>query len=156
VFRRNMEVVEEIRGNKAVEDEAIAWVMGLERRAGRDPRDTRHDAQNPADLISPPRVIEVKAFGASARGNDLSLETNQVDEARGNPNFFLYVVEDVRQGDPDRFTLKVLGGTRLRRLLDRAKEQRYFSVPWPVADYESSPSTIDTKESPRTPSSEVE
>jgi hypothetical protein len=133
----------EIRGNKAVEDAAIAWVVALERRAGRDPRDTRHDARSPADLVSPPRVIEVKAFGTSTRGNDLWLETNQVEEARRNPDFYLYVVENVRQGDPSRFTLRILGGVRLKQLLERAKEQRYFTVPWPVADYDSAPSFID-------------
>ena len=137
----------EFRGNKAVEDAAIKWVMELERRAGRTPRDTRHGARSPADVVSPPRVIEVKAFGTSTRGNDLWLETNQVDEARRNPNFFLYVVENVRQGDPAQFKLKVLGGERLARLLARAKEQRYYLVPWPVADYDSAPSVIDPENS---------
>lgn len=60
-------------------------------------------------------------------------------EARSNPDFFVYVVENVRQGDPAHFTLKVLGGERLKRLLLRAKEQRFFTVPWPVADYDSIP-----------------
>jgi hypothetical protein len=45
-------------------------------------------------------VIEVKAFGLSARGNDLWLETRQVDEARTNGRFRLYVVDNVRKGDP--------------------------------------------------------
>src|SRR6266540_1459799 len=41
------------------------------------------------------------------------------------------------QGDPAQFTLKVLGGQRLARLLERAKEQRYYTVPWPVSDYDA-------------------
>jgi hypothetical protein len=41
-----------------------------------------------------------------------------------------------RQGEPDGFTLKILGGERLQRLLRRAKERRYYEVPWPVADYD--------------------
>jgi hypothetical protein len=41
---------------------AIAWVMDLERKAGRQPVDTRF-AGAPADIASAPRVIEVKAFG---------------------------------------------------------------------------------------------
>ena len=63
----------EIQGNKAIESAAIAWVMDLERRAGRDPVDTRF-AGAPADVSSPPRVIEVKAFGKSNRGYDLWLD----------------------------------------------------------------------------------
>jgi hypothetical protein len=35
----------------------------------------------PADIESPPRVIEVKAFGTSTRGYDLPLEVRQLDEA---------------------------------------------------------------------------
>jgi len=33
-----------MRGNKAAEDAAIAWVMAIERRAGREPRDNRYEA----------------------------------------------------------------------------------------------------------------
>jgi hypothetical protein len=126
----------ELTGNKSIEEAAIAWVMARERAAGREPVDTRHRGA-PADIESPPRLIEVKAFGKTTRGMELWLETKQVEEARRNPNFHLYVVENVRQGDPSLFTLKVLGGERLQRLLARAKEQRYFMVPWPVADYDS-------------------
>jgi hypothetical protein len=57
------------------------------------------------------------------------LETRQVDEARKNPNFYVYVVENVRQGDRALFTLRVLGGARLQHLLIRAKEQHYYTVP---------------------------
>jgi len=126
----------EIHGNKAIENAAISWVMEYERSKGREPMDTRY-AGAPADIESSGRVIEVKAFGRSNRGFDLWLETRQVDEARRNPNFFLYVVENVRQGDPTAFTFKIIGGDRLARLLERAKEQRYYTVPWPVADYDS-------------------
>ncbi len=129
-------------GNKAVESAAIDWVMTLERMAGRNPRDARYE-RGPADIESPPRVIEVKAFGKSNRGFDLWLETRQVEEARSNPNFYLYVVENVRQGDSSLFTLRVLGGDHLQRLLRRAKEQHYFTVPWPVADYDSCPMGLD-------------
>jgi Protein NO VEIN, C-terminal len=128
----------ELRGNKAIEDAAITWVMQLERDAGREPRDTRYRGA-PADIESAPRMIEVKAFGKSNRGNDLWLETRQVDEAHENPDFYVYVVENVAQGDLAGFKLKVLGGERLARLLERAKEQRYYTVPWPVADYDSAP-----------------
>jgi hypothetical protein len=127
-----------LSGNKAVEDAAIEWVMGLERTAGRQPRDTRYEGA-PADIESPPRLIEVKSFGTSNRGYDLWLEVRQVQEATDNPEFYVYVVENIRQGDPKQFTLRVLGGNRLQHLLKRAKEQRYYTVPWPVADYDSCP-----------------
>ncbi len=128
--------------NKAIEEAAIAWVIQLERQAGRNPRDTRHQGA-PADLESPPRLIEVKAFGTMTRGYDLWLELRQVEEALRNPNFYIYVVENVRQGHPEHFTLKVLGGERLARLLERRKEQRYFSVPWPVSAYDKCPTALD-------------
>lgn len=128
----------ELVGNKAIEDAAVKWVMELERAIGRQPQDTRNKGAA-ADIESPPRVIEVKAFGTSNRGYDLWLETRQVDEAHTNPNFHVYVVENVRQGDPSLFTLRVLSGARLQHLLTRAKEQRYFTVPWPVAVYDSCP-----------------
>ncbi len=60
-------------------------------------------------------------------------------EADRNLNFYVYVVENVRQGDPALFTLRVLGGVDLRRLLERKKEQHYFTVPWPVAAYDALP-----------------
>jgi hypothetical protein len=124
--------------NRAVEDAAIAWVMDLERIAGRQPRDARI-GPSPVDIDSPPRVIEIKAFGTTARGFELWLEVPQVEEARRHPDFYLYVVENIRQGDPALFTLKVLGGERLQKCLAHAKEHRYYTLPWPVADYDSTP-----------------
>jgi Domain of unknown function (DUF3883) len=135
-------VVAQLTSNKAVEDAAIAWVMELELAAGRQPRDTRYTG-GPADIESPPRLIEVKSSGTSSRGDDLLMEVRQVEEARRNPDYYVYVVENVRQGDPAKFTLRVLGGTRLQRLLGRAKEYRGYSVPWPVADYDNCPLGLD-------------
>jgi hypothetical protein len=134
------------RSNKAVEDAAIAWVLEFERREGREPRDTRYDGPSPADIVSPPRTIEVKAFGNGARGTDLWFEVPQFEEARRNSQFYLYVVENLRQGDPEKFTLKILSGVRLARLLDRARERRYFTVPWSVADYDLSNFNIESEE----------
>ncbi len=59
-----------------------------------------------------------------------------MEAARGNPNFYLYVVENVRQGDPEKFRLVVFGGDQLQRLLVRAREKRYYEVPIPVAEYD--------------------
>jgi hypothetical protein len=125
----------ELASNKAVEDAAIRWVIDYERDQGREARDVRYTGA-PGDVESDGRVIEVKAFGKSNRGFGLWLETRQVEEARSNPSFFVYVVENVRQGDPSAFSLKILGGERLRQLLEGAKERRYYEVPWPVADYD--------------------
>jgi Domain of unknown function (DUF3883) len=127
--------VAELVGNKAIEDAAIAWVIQLETAAGRRPQDTRYRGA-PADIESPPRLIEVKAFGKSTRGYDLLMEPRQLEEARANPDFYIYVVENVRQGNPLQFTLRVLAGDHLQRLLTRVKEYRYYGVPWPVADYD--------------------
>jgi hypothetical protein len=128
-----------LSGNKAVEEAAIRWVMQLERAAGRQPVDRRYDAKFPADIESPPRIIEVKAIGTSTRGWFLPLEVKQFDKAQQAPNFYIYVVENTRQGDPTEFTLKILGGKRLHQLLARARERRYYELPWPVAHYDGTP-----------------
>lgn len=47
------------------------------------------------------------------------------------------------RGDSALYTLKVIDGERLARLLERAKEQRYYTVPWPVGHYDSCPTTVD-------------
>jgi hypothetical protein len=88
-----------LRSNRAVENAAIAFVLAYEQAHGREATDTR-GGHAPADVESDDRVIEVKALGLSARGNDLWLETRQVDEARTNGRFHLYAVDNVRQGNP--------------------------------------------------------
>jgi hypothetical protein len=134
--------VVELVGNRAVEDAAIAWVIELERAAGKEPRDTRY-AGAAGDIESSGRVIEVKAAGTSSRGNDLWLEPRQVEEARRSPDFYVYLVENVRQGDPRLFTLKIFGGEQLQRLIARARERHYFEVPLPVAEYDSAPTSLE-------------
>ena len=123
----------------AVEHAAVAWVMEFERRAGREPVDRRYERAFPGDLESPPRIIEIKASAGSYRGWFLPLEPVQVEHARTDPSFFLYVVENVGQGDPASFTLRILAGDHLRVLMVRATERRYFEVPWPTADYDGTP-----------------
>lgn len=133
-----MRGVDELISNRQVEDAAIDWVMSLERAAGREPVDVRY-ARQAGDILSPPRTIEVKAIGRSARGADLPLELPQFAAAQNDPDFYLYVVDNVRQGDPAQFELRVLGGSHLQRLLLRVKEFRAYAMPWPVADYDSCP-----------------
>lgn len=126
----------ELRGNHAIERAALDHVLDPEREAGRVPRRTG----SPVDIESPPRAIEVKAVGkASCRGEDLWLEPAQVEALRDNPEGYLYIVENVKQGDPSLFTLRVLGGAQLQRLLANARERRYFTVAMPVSEYERLP-----------------
>lgn len=99
-----------LRANKEIEDAAVGWVISIEKQAGRSARDTRY-LGDAADISSPPRLIEIKAYGGSARGQELWLEPRQFDAARGNPDFWLYVVENVRQGDPAEFRLIRIGAT---------------------------------------------
>jgi hypothetical protein len=128
-----------LSGNKAIEDAAIAFVLELERQAGRSSVDRHYEKAFAADIESLPRIIEVKAVGGSQRGWFLPLQVPQVNEARSNPDFFVYIVDRIRQGNPTKFGLKVLGGERLARLLEKAKERRYFEVPVPVAEYDGAP-----------------
>ena len=136
----------ELIGNKAIEDAAITWVMHLERAAGREPHDTRH-AGAPGDIESSGRIIEVKAAGGTSRGVDLWLEARQVEEARSNRDFFLYLVENVKQGDPRLFTLRVFGGAQLARMLERVREKHYFELPVSVSEYDSAPTSVETSPS---------
>lgn len=122
-------------GNRQIENAAIAFVVSYERAHGREAVDTRGRGAA-ADLVSGDRTIEVKAYGGSGRGQDLWLEVRQFEEAATNPHFWLYIVDNVRQGDAGMFGLLRIGGNDLRVLLGRARERRYYEVPWPVADYD--------------------
>lgn len=124
-----------LQTNKAIEDATIGWVIEVERQAGRHATDSRYSG-SVADVVSPPRTIEVKAYGGSARGQELWLETRQVEAARSDPDFWLYLVENVRQGDPAQFRVLRIGGEELVALLQRATERRYYTVPFPVAVYD--------------------
>jgi hypothetical protein len=124
-----------LRTNKEIEDAAVDWVIQIEQQAGRNASDTRHSGAA-ADLASPPRLIEIKAYGGSARGQELWLEPRQFDAARSKPDFWLYIVENVRQGDPAEFRLIQIGREELTALLQRATERRYYTVPFPVAVYD--------------------
>ena len=131
-----MTTPEPITGNRAIENAAIAHVLAYEAGHGRAARDTR-GTNAAADVASDGRVIEVKAYGGSARGQDLWLEPRQVQEAEINPDFWLYIVENVRQGNPALFRLIELGGETLQTLLNRKVERKYFTIPWPVAVYDA-------------------
>jgi hypothetical protein len=118
--------------NREFADAAIAYVIACEEALGRDAMDTR-DTGAARDVVSDERVIEVKAYGTSARGQDLWRGVRQVEEARSNLKFWRYVVENVRQGGPGEFRLLPLGGERLQGVLARAVERRTtpFRGRWP-------------------------
>src|SRR6516162_7091328 len=76
---------ETLLANAEIEHAAIEHVLELERQAGREPVDV-HLQGFPYDVSSPPRKIEVKAFGGSARGAPVPLEDRQVKAAQEDPN----------------------------------------------------------------------
>ena len=126
--------------NAEIERKAVAYVIDFEQGEGRFPVDTHHKKGAAGDVESDGRIIEIKAYGQSARGQDLWLETRQVDEAERNPNtFWVYVVDNVRQGDPKKFGLRLLGGEQLARLIAKKRAQTTYIVPLPVAEYDSAP-----------------
>ena len=97
--------------NADIERAGIEYVMRLEREAGRHSEDVQLRGF-PYDVSSPPRIIEVKAFGGSARGAPIPLEDRQVRAARENPeNFYVYVVDNITAGDQAKISVhsRVLG-----------------------------------------------
>ena len=128
-----------LTSNHAVETAAVEFVIGYELRRGRLAVDRRYRPGYPADIESDGRLIEVKASGTSFRSWFLPLEESQRAAALSNDAFFIYVVENVRQGDPARFTLRILDSAHLRRLLKKAKLRSYYEMPWPTADYDATP-----------------
>lgn len=131
----------EIVGTEDIEKSAVAFVVARETQLGREPIDTRYVTSTPADLVSGDRLIEVKGYSGTSRGVDLWLETNQAQAAVSLGNFHLYLVENVRQGDPALFRLLDLHGEQLRRLMTRAVERSYVTVPWPDVEYDALSST---------------
>ena len=122
--------------NSETERVAIEHVMALERRAGRQPEDV-HLQGYPYDISSPPRKIEVKAFGGSARGAPIPLEDRQVKAAQEEPeHFYVYVVDNIADADRDKIAVRVLQGELLHAMLDRSTPQITY---WPTlrtADYD--------------------
>ena len=124
-------------GNQ-VEEAAIKLVIAVEVAEGRPARDARREPGASTDVVSGDRLIEVKAYGGSARGEDLWLEPAQVAAALAAPErFWLYVVDNVSQGDPEQFRLLRFGGDQWANMLAGRKERRYFEVPFSVKVYDA-------------------
>lgn len=113
-----------LSGNKAIEEAAIAFVMRLELEAGRSPIDRRYVTSFPADIESAPRIIEVKAVGGSQRGMVSAAGSAPGAGSESQPHFWIYIVDNVRQGDSMTFGLKVLG--RELGYSRRPAERRYY------------------------------
>ena len=129
--------------NAEIERAAIEYVMGLERQASRQPEDV-HLQGFPYDISSPPRKIEVKASGGSARGAPIPLEDRQVKAAREDPqNFYVYVVDNITAADQAKIAVRVLHGPVLRAMLDRAVPHITY---WPTlrtCDYDQIAMGVD-------------
>ncbi len=122
-----------------VEDRAVRHVIELERRLGREARDTRRVHGAPADIASGDRAIEVKASsGWQVRKNGLLYITGPQLRRAGDANFYVYIVENLGQSDPSKVEVRVLHGEDLRRLFAGAKADIY-QVPVRVGDYAKLP-----------------
>ncbi len=123
--------------NADIERAGIEYVLRLEREAGRHPEDVHDQRGFSYDVSSPPRKIEVKAFGGSARGAPIPLEDRQVKAAREDPeNFYVYVVDNIASGDQAKIAVRVLHGPVLRAMIDRTMPQITY---WPTlrtSDYD--------------------
>jgi len=127
---------EVLLANAEIEHVGIEYVMQLERQAGRQPEDV-HKQGFPYDVSSPPRKIEVKAFGGSARGAPIPLENSQVKAAREDPeHFYVYVIDNIAAADQTKIAVRVLHGPALHAMLDKAVPQITY---WPTlrtSDYD--------------------
>ena len=138
----NIDEPEPIIVDKTIEDAAVRRVIEQERRLGRAARDMRRHPGAP-DIESGDRKIELKVLGAWLRTRGLLLFTpGQIRKAEQDPDYYVYIVENVTQGDPSKFEVRVLHGDELRRLCAGAKPQRVY-VPVRVADYAKLPRLED-------------
>jgi hypothetical protein len=124
--------------DKTIEDRAVRFVIGQERHFGREARDTRRQP-GAADVASGDRVIEIKASsGWAVRENGLLYVTGPQLRRASDPNFYLYIVENVSQGDPSKIEIRVLHGEDLQRLFAGARPDIYY-VPVRKGDYRKLP-----------------
>ena len=118
--------------NSETERKAIEYVMQLERDAGRTPEDVSRKGV-PYDISSPPRKIEVKASGGSARGAAVPLEGSQVEQAKSDPeNFYLYVVDNVASS---QIAVRVIHGAALAAI-ERTTPRLTYWPTFRAGDYD--------------------
>ena len=108
----------------------------VKHQVGRTPEDVSR-AGRPYDIDSPPRKIEVKAFGGSARGAEIPLEERQVDEARRDPdNYYVYVVDNVARRDHGEMAVRVIHGAALQAVITGAKRYTTYWSTFRVGEYD--------------------
>ena len=114
-------------------------VVDVSRRLfGREARDTRR-VPGAADVESSGRIIEIKASsGWAVRSNGLIYITGPQLRRASDLNYYLYIVENVSQGDPSKAEIRVLHGEDLKRLCAGAKPDIYY-VPVRAGDYKKLP-----------------
>jgi hypothetical protein len=123
-------------GNDEIERLAIEHVMRLERQHGRNPVDV-HKSGEPYDVYSPPRKIEVKAFGNSARTKQVPLENRQVIAAlEDSENFYVYVVDHVIPDSGEPISVRVLHGEILRSMIERSTPNVTYWPSFRAAEYD--------------------
>lgn len=124
-----------ILGNTAVERAAVEFVIEQERLQGRSARDTRNTGAA-GDVESDGRIIEVKASSQYALRSTglLYFTAPQLRHGSENSDYYVYVVENVAQGDRSKFELRILHGEHLHQLFAGAKPNTFY-VPVRAADY---------------------
>lgn len=123
--------------NTETERVAVEYVMALERNAGRQPEDVRAKVL-PYDVSSPPRKIEVKAFGGSARGAPVPLEASQVAAAHEDPeNFYVYVMDNVARADRGEMSARTIHGEMLCAMIERTEPHVTYWPTFRVAEYDA-------------------
>ena len=126
-----------IVGNTKVASAAVEFVLAQEERRGRQAHDSRKPSGH-GDVQSDGRIIEVIACGNRIPPIGLLVTPGQVDKLEKNSHYAIYVVENIRQGNPAKFELRELRGVLLREVLANKKVQRY-RLPVPVAAYAKMP-----------------
>lgn len=130
--------------------QAVQFVIEYERSQRRVARDTSNGGAA-GDVESAGRVIEVKACsGFDLRARRLLYFTPpQLREGERNADYYVYIVENIAQGDPSKFELRILHGEQLRRLFAGAKPHRFY-VPVHAAEYEQLERTTSTQVTDKT------
>jgi hypothetical protein len=112
---------------RQLEREALAWIMELERDAGRAPVPAAR--AEGADLISSDRKIEIKVVGSNTRW--ITLTQQRFEAARDSSDFWVYLVEP-QNGPGDPFHVRMIGGAELRDWTASARESRLYRLRVPA------------------------
>ncbi len=120
--------------NAEVEALAIDIVRRMCQSRGSAVEDTRYVGSAVGDLLIDGQAVEIKASAQSVRGEDLWLEPRQAEALRVGA-LELVLVEHVREDGSG--VVRWIGSDLLEPLLSRLRENRYFTLPVPVATYDA-------------------